>query len=133
MLDYLISTSPARERALERRGLTPNDARALWSLAKDDARPIGSLAREWGCDPANATFIVGRLESAGLARRRASDDDRRVKLVELTARGRATQRALLREYRRPPLEFRRLTRADHAALLAILDKLAPPPRPDRAR
>jgi DNA-binding MarR family transcriptional regulator len=124
MFEYLISTSPVRERALERRGLTPNDARALWSLEPGAPRPIGSLAREWACDPANATFIIGRLEAAGLAQRRASDDDRRVKLVDLTAKGVATKRALLREYCKPPAAFQRLSRADHQTLLAILARLA---------
>jgi DNA-binding MarR family transcriptional regulator len=125
MFDYLMATSPARARVLERRRLTPNDARALWSLDPGDGRPIGSLAREWACDPANATFIVGRLEAAGLARRRDSDRDRRVKLVALTPKGAATKAAILREYQRPPRELGRLSRADLEALVAVLAKLWP--------
>jgi DNA-binding MarR family transcriptional regulator len=123
MLDYLLATSPARERALQRRRLTPNDARALWSLDLRDGRPIGSLAQAWACDPANATFIIDRLEAAGLARRRESPGDRRVKLVTLTPKGSATKRALLREYRQPPAELARLEPADLARLVEILEKL----------
>lgn len=124
MFDYLMATSPDRARVLVRRGLTPNDARALWSLEPHEGRPIGSLAREWACDPANATFIIDRLEASGLARRSESERDRRVKLVALTARGIAIKQALMREYRKPPSELARLTRADLVALIAILEKLA---------
>ncbi len=125
MFEYLMATSPARARALDRRGLTPNDARALWGLEPDSGRPIGSLARDWGCDPANATFIIDRLEDAGLAKRGPSDRDRRVKLVTLTPKGAATKRALLREYRKPPPAFRDLPPKDLRVLVAILAKLQP--------
>lgn len=131
MFDYLMTTSPARTRALDRRGLTSNDARALWSLDAARGTPIGALARAWTCDPANATFIIKRLEAAGLARRRDGERDRRVKLVQLTPRGAATKRALLREYRTPPPDLRRLPHDDLAALVAILGKLAADkPAPD---
>jgi DNA-binding MarR family transcriptional regulator len=126
MFDYLMSTRPARDRSLERRGLTPNDARALWSLDARDGRPIGSLSREWGCDPANATFIIGRLERAGLARRRGSDRDRRIKLVTLTPKGTATKRDLLREYHAPPAALRSLTQPELATLIDLMTKLCSP-------
>jgi DNA-binding MarR family transcriptional regulator len=124
MLDYLMATSPDRARSLERRGLTPNDARALWSLDGERVRPIGSLAKDWGCDPANATFIINRLERAGLAERRRSDSDGRVKLVALTPKGAATMQALLDEYRTPPRDLIGLPRADLEALVRILTKLS---------
>jgi DNA-binding MarR family transcriptional regulator len=125
MFDYLMATSDDRARSLERRGLTPNDARALWSLDAQRARPIGALARDWGCDPANATFIINRLERAGLAKRRQSDSDRRVKLVTLTAKGAATMQALLDEYRRPPADLLELHRSELEDLVRILAKLRP--------
>lgn len=124
MFDYLMATAPGRQRGLARRGLTANDARALWSLDAREGRPIGALAREWSCDPANATFIIHRLSDAGLVQRQAGDD-RRVKLVTLTAKGAATKRALLREYRTPPPGFTALSARDCEALIAILGKLEP--------
>jgi DNA-binding MarR family transcriptional regulator len=133
MFDFLMSTSSVRARALDRRGLTPNDARGLWSLDPQNGRPIGSLAHDWGCDPANATYIIGRLERAGLATRRAGDDDRRVKLVTLTPKGAALKRALLREYRKPPAAFRVLPSADLRVVLEIVAKLGPGQRPVRTR
>jgi DNA-binding MarR family transcriptional regulator len=125
MFDYLMATSPDRARSLERRGLTPNDARALSSLDGPHVRPIGSLAKDLGCDPANATFIINRLEQAGLVKRRKSDSDGRVKLVALTPKGAKTMQALLGEYRTPPRDLVELPRTDLEALVRILSKLSP--------
>lgn len=124
MFDYLMTTSPDRQRSLESRGLTPNDARAVWSLDADEGRPIGALARDWGCDPSNATFIIDRLERAGLANRRPSDSDRRVKLVVLTDKGKATKLELLKEYRIPPASLARLGETDLRALVKVLEKIS---------
>ncbi|MDQ0466016.1 DNA-binding MarR family transcriptional regulator [Caulobacter ginsengisoli] len=125
MFSYFLSTSPARERSLESRGLTPNDARALWALDETQGRAMGALARQWGCDPSNATFIVKRLERLGLAERHRSPQDSRVKLVRLTPLGARLKAELLAEYHLPPPGLEALAPADLAALEAIFQKLAP--------
>src|ERR1044072_3946178 len=96
MFELLMASSETRTASLARRGLTPNDSRGLWSLDTEKGRPIGELAREWRCDPSNATFIVSRLEKASYARREVSSEDGRVKLVFLTDRGAATRAELMR-------------------------------------
>ncbi|SDR55202.1 MarR family protein [Rhizobiales bacterium GAS191] len=123
MFDFLIFTVPARQQSLQRRGLTPNDSRALFSLDEDQGRPIGTLASEWGCDPSNATFIIDRLEKAGLAERRAAAGDRRVKLVALTSRGAQAKKELLDEFHVPPPQLSNLRVADLEALERILQSL----------
>jgi DNA-binding MarR family transcriptional regulator len=123
LFDYLMSTRPARDSSLARRNLTPNDARGLSGLERDEGRPIGSLARAWGCDASNATLIVDRLERAGLVERRRSTTDARVKLVTLTRRGEQTRTQLLEEFHAPPPAFLALERADLEALERILKKL----------
>jgi DNA-binding MarR family transcriptional regulator len=123
MFDFMMATSPDRTQSLERRGLTPNDARALSGLDRRTGTPIGSLARDWRCDPANATFIIDRLERAGLAERRESDTDRRVKLVTLTSKGATTRQALMDEFRVPPAAMKALTREDLQTLIGVLRKL----------
>jgi DNA-binding MarR family transcriptional regulator len=122
MFEILMASTPGRERSLARRGLTPNDARALWALDARTGRPIGELAARWGCDPSNATWIIDRLERAGLALREVSPNDRRVKLVRLTAAGAHTMRDLLREFHEPPPELRALSLTDLRALRAILER-----------
>jgi DNA-binding MarR family transcriptional regulator len=78
--------------------------RALFDAG--DALPLGQLAERLSCVKSNITQLVDRLEADGLVARRADPGDRRTKLAELTAAGRAaclegsrlqqeTERALL--------------------------------------
>ena len=125
MFDVLIRTAPVRTKSLARRGLTPNDSRALFSLDHRSGRSMRSLADEWECDPSNATWIVDHLEALGLAHRQVVLHDRRVKLVVLTRKGQKTRTELLDEFHRPPAEFGVLERADLEALERVLAKLTP--------
>jgi DNA-binding MarR family transcriptional regulator len=138
MFDFLIQSAPRRARSLGSRGLTPNDSRALFSLELHEGRTMRSLADAWECDPSNATWVVDRLETLGLAERRLVAHDRRVKLVVLTAKGQKTRAALLNEFHQPPPEIAGLDRQDLEALDRILSKLsrAQPPaavNPSRAK
>jgi DNA-binding MarR family transcriptional regulator len=126
MFDVLIRTAPGRTRSLARRGLTPNDSRALFSLDPRAGRSMRSLADDWQCDPSYATAVVNRLEDVGLARRQPLPDDRRVRHVVLTRKGERTRAALLDEFHQPPPDFDRLERADLEALERVLAKLTPP-------
>jgi DNA-binding MarR family transcriptional regulator len=98
------------------RGLTPNDARALFVLDRAEGRSMSELADEWLCDASNATWIVDRLEERGLAERRTTPTDRRVKLVVLTPKGERTRREMVRTLFEPPPELLELDRADLEAL-----------------
>lgn len=122
MFDFLMGSAPQRLQAQQKHGLTPNDSRALFSL--DAAgKPIGVLAREWGCDPSTATWLVDRLERLGLADRVPSSSDRRVKLVRATKKGSTTKRQLAAAYHRPPAELAKLAPDDLDALIRVCRKL----------
>jgi DNA-binding MarR family transcriptional regulator len=127
LFELLLRSAPTRTASLARRGLTPNDSRALFSLDLRTGRSMRALADEWQCDPSNATFIVDRLEELGLASRQPLLTDKRVKLVVLTRKGDRTRRELLHEFNQPPPEFGRLDRADLETLERILAKLAQVP------
>ena len=129
LFDLLIRSAPVRTASLARRGLTPNDSRALFSLDPRTGRSMRSLADEWQCDPSNATFIVDRLEELGLASRQALLHDKRVKLVVLTRKGEKTRTELLHEFHQPPAEFDGLDRADLEALERVVAKLTSAPTP----
>jgi DNA-binding MarR family transcriptional regulator len=129
LFDLLIRTAPLRTKSLSRRGLTPNDSRALFSLDPQTGRSMRSLADEWKCDPSNATWIIDHLEELGLAQRQVVLHDRRIKLVVLTRKGQRTRKELLDEFHKPPAEFDRLARADLEALDRVLPKLTPSPAP----
>src|SRR3954451_19301844 len=61
--------------------LRPASFGALRSL--DRPRPMSEIADFLGCDNSNVTGIVDGLEEKGLAVRRPSDVDRRVRMIEL--------------------------------------------------
>jgi DNA-binding MarR family transcriptional regulator len=128
LFELLIRSAPIRTASLARRGLTPNDSRALVSLDARTGRSMRSLADEWQCDPSNATFIVNRLEELGLASRQPLLHDKRVKLVVLTRKGEKTRADLLHEFHQPPAQFDALNQADLEALERIVAKLTPAPR-----
>jgi DNA-binding MarR family transcriptional regulator len=127
LFDLLIRSAPIRTASLARRGLTPNDSRALFSLDSRTGRSMRSLADEWQCDPSNATFIVDRLEELGFASRQPLLHDKRVKLVVLTRKGEKTRTDLLQEFHEPPTEFDGLDRADLEALERLVVKLTAAP------
>ena len=57
---------------------------------------MGDIARELGVSLPTASGLVDRLSREGLATRLASDSDRRIVLVHLTANGKAVLRRMLR-------------------------------------
>ena len=134
IFDFIIATSPRRIELLALHGLTPNDSRALQTPGLEgEGRTMRSLAAEWRCDASTATWTVDRLETKGLAERRAHPSDRRVKLVVLSPNGIATKAALLSGIYAPPPELLELTDQELveleravSALPAIRD--AGPPR-----
>ena len=126
LFDILLQSAPRRTASLARRGLSPNDSRALFSLTLNEGRPMRSLADEWECDPSNATWIIDRLEEFGLAERRPAPHDRRIKLVALTEKGLKTREELMDEFHQPPPEFAALGRKDLETLERILKKLTQP-------
>ena len=124
MFDFLIQSSAARNKSLGRRGLTPNDARALATLDAHAGRPMRALAEAWECDASNATWVVDRLEKLGLAERRSVAHDRRVKMVVLTAKGARIKAELNEEFYTPPPELLALERDTLEALQRGLKKLS---------
>jgi len=82
------------------------------------------LAERLSADPPYVTLMVDDLEKRGLVRRRPHPTDRRAKLVELTASGRAAAAradAILDE---PPAELHGVPDADLEAVLRVLERLS---------
>ncbi len=66
-------------------GLTAQQAQLL--CAAQRPAPVGDLAAFLHCDRSNVSHLVDRAANRGLVRRRASEADGRVKLIELSADG----------------------------------------------
>ena len=88
----------------------------------DQPRTMSEVASALQCDNSNVTGIVDSLEEKGLAQRRASEEDRRVKLIELTAAGRRVHARLSKAFATPPAWLDSLAAADQQALRDILSK-----------
>jgi MarR family transcriptional regulator, organic hydroperoxide resistance regulator len=102
----------------QRLGLTPSLLGALRFL--EQPQTMGRMAELLHCDPSNITGIVDTLEERALAERRPSAEDRRVKVIELTAAGKRLRARAIAEVRRPPAWLKELSASDQRALRDIL-------------
>jgi DNA-binding MarR family transcriptional regulator len=104
-----LGLSFARVRALRRVAAQPDTLRAL--------------AERLAADPPYVTLMVDDLEERGLVQRMPHPEDRRAKLVQVTAAGRAAAaraNAILDE---PPAALREVPAKDLATLLRVLERL----------
>ena len=88
-------------------------------------RPVGELAEAAGIAPPTATRMLDGLERAGIVRRKASSEDRRVVTVQLTPKGGrvlARKRKWVEERRRALYDS--LTPAERKQAERLLHRLA---------
>jgi DNA-binding MarR family transcriptional regulator len=111
-----------RRDVAEATGLPFSRYRAMKRLA---AAPVTlrALADAMGTDAPATTVIVNDLEARGLVRREPHPEDRRAKVVSLTAEGRRVLRIALAVPARPPANFGGLGATDVADLSRILERL----------
>ena len=101
-------------------GISPQQAMALGQLEPGQPVPMSALAEALHCDNSHITGIVDRLEAAGLAERRPSERDRRVKAVVLTEKGEWMRVEIDRRAGEPPPRLAALSDEDATALRDIL-------------
>ncbi|MFL5845313.1 MAG: MarR family winged helix-turn-helix transcriptional regulator [Solirubrobacteraceae bacterium] len=90
-----------------------------------EPQTMRAIAERLAADPPYITVMVDDLEKRGLVRRRPHPDDRRAKLVELTAAGRKlVARADAIFFEPPPALFDAAAK-DLTAMLRVLERLAP--------
>lgn len=75
-------------RQQDQLGLTPTLTAALATIAREGPLTLGELAASEQVSPPTITRVVGKLEAAGLVRRRPDATDGRVSRVELSPAGR---------------------------------------------
>jgi DNA-binding MarR family transcriptional regulator len=84
---------------------------------------LRGLAEVIGTDPPATTVIVNDLEARGLVVREAHAEDKRAKVVSLTAEGRKMVRAARAVTEKAPAALEGLSDRDVATLLGLLDRL----------
>ena len=85
-------------------------------------RTMSEVANALQCDNSNVTGIVDSLEQKGLVRRRPSEEDRRVKLIELTAEGKRVHARLEKAFATPPAWVDALSAEDQRSLRDVLQR-----------
>jgi DNA-binding MarR family transcriptional regulator len=95
----------------------------LLRLLAAEPKTLRAIAGWLAADAPYVTLMVDDLERRGLVRRKPHPEDRRAKLVQLTAAGRAAAaraEAILDE---PPPALREVSDKDLAVLLRVLERL----------
>ena len=103
--------------------LSPAQCHVLHLIEPGRPLPMSRLADTLSCDASNVTGLVDRMESRGLVRRRSSPEDRRVKVLQLTATGARLRTQLLRQMTGGSLPLSRLSLNQQRTLVNILESL----------
>ena len=120
-------------RQQDQLGLTPTLTAALATIGREGPLTLGELAASEQVSPPTITRVVGKLEAAGLVRRRPDPADGRVSRVELSPAGRRqleagrTRRTAWLATRLRDLPPEDLARLQDAA--GILERLTSAPLP----
>src|SRR5258706_5092737 len=88
---------PHAEESIRRTDLGDSDFRVLEVLLHKGPLPVNTIGPIVWLTPGSISVAVDRLEKKALVKRR-NTDDRRVRLVELTAKGRALIAKTFREH-----------------------------------
>jgi MarR family 2-MHQ and catechol resistance regulon transcriptional repressor len=108
---------------LGRAGLGDSDFRVLEVLLHKGPLPVNTIGPKVWLTPGSISVAVDRLENKALVKRK-NTDDRRVRLVELTAKGRAVITKTFREHAVAMEEAAAaLSKEERLILLRLLKKL----------
>lgn len=108
---------------LSRTGLGDSDFRVLEVLLHKGPLPVNTIGPKVWLTPGSISVAVDRLEKKALVKRK-NTDDRRVRLVELTAKGRALITKIFREHAAAMEEAARVvSKKERLILLRLLKKL----------
>src|SRR5437899_4138975 len=110
-------------RGIAETGISDTDFRVLEALLHKGPLPVNTIGPKVWLTPGSISVAVDRLEKTGLVKRK-NTDDRRVRLVELTAKGRALITKTFREHAAVMEEAAGvLSKEERRTLLRLLKKL----------
>ena len=93
LFNFLLLSKRNLIIAAEKFKLTPIQSITL--LLLDESRPMNNFTKIFHCDASNTTGIMDGLEKKKLVGRFESPNDRRVKMIKITAKGEDIRNALL--------------------------------------
>src|SRR6202051_719369 len=107
---------------LSEAGLGDSDFRVLEALLSKGPLPVNTIGPKVWLTPGSISVAVDRLEKKRLVKRQTTDD-RRVRLVELTAKGRALIAKTFERHAAAMEKANTLSREERLHLLQLLKKL----------
>src|SRR2546426_5484412 len=114
---------PHAARSIKRTKLGDSDFRVLEALLHKESLPVNTIGPKVWLTPGAISVAVDRLEKKELVKRKHTDD-RRVRLVELTANGRAPITKTFRKHAAAMEEVSGvLSKEERLMLLRLLKKL----------
>jgi MarR family 2-MHQ and catechol resistance regulon transcriptional repressor len=123
---------PHAAESIGRTGLGDSDFRVLEALLHKGPLPVNTLGPKVWLTPGSISVAVERLVKKGLVLRKDHPDDRRVRQVELTAKGRTL---IMRGFREHAAAMGRvvsvLSKNERLTLLRLLKKLGKHAAPTR--
>src|SRR5881392_306278 len=115
---------PHAARSIKRTKLGDSDFRVLEALLHKGPLPVNTIGPKVWLTPGSISVAVDRLVKKGLVSRKDHPDDRRVRRVELTAKGRAL---ITRGFREHAAAMENavgvLSKSERLTLLRLLKKL----------
>src|SRR6476646_10409858 len=115
---------PHAEESIKRTELGDSDFRVLEALLHKGPLPVNTIGPKVWLTPGSISVAVDRLVKKGLVSRKDHPDDRRVRQVELTAKGRALIVRGFREHDAAMEKAMRvLSKNERLTLLRLLKKL----------
>jgi len=103
-------------------GLGDSDFRVLEALLSKGPLPVNTIGPKVWLTPGSISVAVDRLEKKKLVKRRTTDD-RRVRLVELTAKGRELVAKTFEKHAAAMEKATSLSKEERLKLLELLKKL----------
>jgi len=117
IVGYFGAASEFDERVAKKLKLSRKDIRSLELLGRRGSMTAGQLSDESGLSTGAVTFLLDRLEAAGMVKRRRDTDDRRRVWVEVVP---AAYRRLLHAQQPIIEEMKEVTQRFKAEELAIV-------------
>ena len=115
---------PHAARSIKRTELGDSDFRVLEALLHKGPLPVNTIGPRVWLTPGSISVAVDRLVKKGLVSRKDHPDDRRVRQVELTAKGRALIARGFQEHSAAmETSVRVLSKNERLTLLRLLKKL----------
>ncbi|MFD6142502.1 MarR family winged helix-turn-helix transcriptional regulator [Promicromonospora sp. NPDC060271] len=124
--DIWMRTNDLLGESLAEHQMTPATFQALWLIDPDEPPPsMKVMAERLYCNAPNLTFISNQLTGRGLVERAVDPDDRRSRVLVLTAKGRRVRDELVSTVlEKTPLAA--LSAGELAQLAGLLGRVARP-------